>query len=147
MATSDHELIRNTIARYAIGVDHKDWDTFSKAFLENAIIIFPEPIGTLNGITTIKATISAMVEPFQSQHCLSTQLIEITGGKTAEAITYVTNVLSGTGNDEGKSATSLGYYQDKLVKVIVDDREDWKISERKAFNRGVITGDLPIHSS
>ncbi|GJC87703.1 hypothetical protein ColLi_10541 [Colletotrichum liriopes] len=145
MATPDHELIRNTLARYAIGVDLKDWDLFSKAFLDNAIVTFPEPIGALDGIIAIKATISAMVEPFQSQHSLSTQLIEITGAETAEAITYVTNVLSGTGNNEGKSATSSGYYQDKLVKVIVDGREDWKISERKAFNRGAITGDLPMN--
>lgn len=144
MATSDHELIRNTLARYAIGVDFEDWDTFSKAFLDDAKITFQAPIGTLSGISAIKSTVQAMVGPFQTHHGMTTQLIEITGEKTAEATSYVTTVLSGTGKDEGKSATMSGYYQDKLVKVVVDGEVDWKILERKAFNRGTPTGDLSL---
>ncbi|KAH6867253.1 hypothetical protein B0T10DRAFT_362287, partial [Thelonectria olida] len=114
---SDHELIRNCIARYCIGIDLRDWDIFSNAFLDNAKVYFPEPVGAIEGIAALKATVQGMVGTLGTQHALSTQLIELTGEKTAEVTTYCRTVLFGVGKDEGKCVTGWGMYQDKLVKV------------------------------
>ncbi|KAH7376953.1 SnoaL-like domain-containing protein [Plectosphaerella cucumerina] len=141
---SDHDLIRNTIARYSIGVDLKDWDLFTSAFTETAKITFPAPMGTFEGITTITATIQSTVSNFHTSHALSTQLIEITGEKTAKATTYTATELFGTGENEGKHATNRGLYRDKLVKISVDGREDWRIAERDAVGQWPLTGDLSL---
>lgn len=61
LATSDHKLIRNCIARYCIGIDLRDWDIFSNAFLDSAKAYFPEPVGAIEGITALKATVQGMV--------------------------------------------------------------------------------------
>jgi ketosteroid isomerase-like protein len=145
-ATSDHELIRNCIARYCIGVDLGDWNTFSNAFLDNATVTFPGPAGAVEGVTAIKATAQGMVGSFQTQHALTTQLIEVTGEKTANAMTYCTADIFGVGKDEGKRVTNWGMYQDKLVKGIFDGREDWKIAERIATVAAPLSGDLSLPS-
>ncbi|KAJ3464890.1 hypothetical protein MRS44_009676 [Fusarium solani] len=143
-ATSDHELIRNCIARYCIGVDLRDWNTFSNAFLDNAKATFPGPGGTIEGVTALKATVQGMVGSFQTQHALTTQLIEVTGKKTANATTYCRADIFGVGKDEGKRVTNWGMYQDKLVKDIFDGREDWKIAERNAILTAPLSGDLSL---
>ncbi|KAH9204894.1 SnoaL-like domain-containing protein [Leptodontidium sp. 2 PMI_412] len=143
-AVSDHELVRNCIARYCIGVDLNDWEIFSSAFLDSGKATFPEPIGTVERIIALKATVQGMVANLQTQHALSTQVIEFTGERTADATTYATADLFGVGKNEGKHATNRGIYQDKLVKVIIDGREDWRIAERKAIPQWPLSGDLSL---
>lgn len=143
-ATSDHELIRNCIARYCIGIDLRDWDAFTHTFLENVKAHFPEPVGTIEGISALKAKVQSMIGTLQTQHALSTQLIELTGETTAEATTYGRAVHFGVGEDEGKKATAWGIYQDKLVKAVFDGREEWRISERKAIFLAPFQGDLSL---
>ncbi|KAF4342276.1 small subunit of phenylpropionate dioxygenase [Fusarium beomiforme] len=122
-ATSDHELIRNCIARYCIGIDLRDWNTFSNAFLDN---------------------VKTWVGNLQTQHALTTQLIELTGDKTAQVTTYGKAIHFGVGKDEGKCVTAWGIYQDKLVKGIFNGQEDWRIAERKVTNQAPFSGDLSL---
>ncbi|KAF5550164.1 small subunit of phenylpropionate dioxygenase [Fusarium phyllophilum] len=145
-ATSDHELIRNCIAPYCISVDLKDWNTFQKAFLDNAKVDFPGPGGSVEGVTAITTRVQGMVGNFQTQHALTTQLIEVTGEKTASATTYCTTDVFGVGEDKGKRVTNLGLYQDKLVKGNFDGQEDWKIAERIATLAVPLMGDLSLLS-
>ncbi|KAJ5588191.1 SnoaL-like domain-containing protein [Penicillium hordei] len=121
--TADHEIIRNS-------------------FTNNVKASFPNPIGSIEGIAALKFAVRGMVGNFQTQHALSTQLIELTGDKTADATTYVTTVLFGVGKDEGKSMTTWGMYQDKLVKDSFDGQEDWKIAERRVISQLPLAGDL-----
>ncbi|KAH7251042.1 SnoaL-like domain-containing protein [Fusarium tricinctum] len=144
--TSEYELIRNCIASYCIGVDFKDWNKFSQAFLGNAKVDFPGPGGPVEGVTAITETAQCMVGDFQTQHALTTQLIEITGEKTANATTYCTADVFGVGDDSGKRVTNWGLYQDKLVKRTFDGREDWKIAERIATLAAPLSGDLSLLS-
>ncbi|KAG4291549.1 hypothetical protein FPRO06_13770 [Fusarium proliferatum] len=145
-AISDHELIRNCIARYCIGVDLKDWNTFSSAFLDNGKVDFPGPGGLVEGVTAITATVQGMVGNLQTQHALTTQLIEVTGEKTASATTYCTTEIFGVGEDKGKRVTSWGLYQDKLAKGNFDGGDDWKIAERIATLAAPLMGDLSLLS-
>ncbi|KAF5573185.1 small subunit of phenylpropionate dioxygenase [Fusarium pseudoanthophilum] len=145
-ATSDHELIRNCIARYCIGVDLKDWNTFQQVFLDDAKVDFPGPGGPIQGATAITATVQGMVVNFQTQHALTTQLIQVTGEKTATATTYCTADIFGEGEDKGKRVTNRGLYQDKLVKGNFDGREDWKIAERIVTLAAPLVGDLSLLS-
>ncbi|KAI9164182.1 hypothetical protein HJFPF1_05822 [Paramyrothecium foliicola] len=142
--TSDHELIRNCIARYCVGVDAKDWDIFSSAFLPNVKATMPGLDDNIEGITALKATVQGMVGSFQTHHALTTQMIQLTGENTASATTYCRTDVFGMGKDEGKTLTNWGMYQDKLVKSSCDGREDWKIAERTATFTAPLRGDLGL---
>ncbi|KAJ5588199.1 SnoaL-like domain-containing protein [Penicillium hordei] len=145
--TTDHELIRNCISRYCIGVDLRDWEIFSRAFTNNVKVSFPAPAESTEGIAALTSSVQGMVGILQTQHALSTQVIELTGERTAEATTYVSAVLSGVGKNEGKFVTSWGMYQDKLVKDLFEGREDWRIAERIASSWLPLTGDLSLLSA
>jgi hypothetical protein len=145
--TTDQEIIRNCISRCCLGIDLRDWKIFSKAFTNNVKASFPEPVGSIEGVAALKSAVQGMVGNFQTQHALSTQLIEFTGDKTADATTYVTTVLFGVGKDKGKFVTTWGMYQDKLVKDSFDGQEDWKIAERRVISQLPLAGDLSLLSA
>ncbi|KAH7177037.1 hypothetical protein EDB81DRAFT_752349 [Dactylonectria macrodidyma] len=85
-----------------------------------------------------------MVGALETQHALSTQLIELTGETTADATTYGRAVHFGKGEDEGRSFTARGMYKDKLVKAVYDGREDWRITERRdAINKAGLEEEWP----
>ncbi|KAM0546950.1 hypothetical protein ACHAPJ_010610 [Fusarium lateritium] len=142
--TSDHELIRNCIARYSIAIDLGDWDLFSKVFSGTIKAHFPDPIGTFEGLPALREKIKTMVGALETQHALSTQLIELTGETTAEATTYGRAVHFGTDKNEGRSFTARGVYKDKLVKAIYDGLEDWRITERRVIYQGPPSGDFSL---
>ncbi|KAH6696847.1 hypothetical protein F5X68DRAFT_238134 [Plectosphaerella plurivora] len=144
---SDHELIRNCIARYCVGVDLGDWDLFSSAFHEDVSVKFPAPTGLIHGIGAVLPAVQAMVTKFNTQHTLGTQIIELTGEETAKATTYVTTVIFGQGEQNGKHATNRGVYRDQLVKISVEGRVDWRITERVAVGQWPLTGDTSIFAT
>ncbi|KAL9941226.1 hypothetical protein D7B24_004550 [Verticillium nonalfalfae] len=142
--TSDHDFIRSCIARYCIGVDLRDWTTFSSAFTDTAKVTFPGSGGTIEGIDALKMAVQGMVGNLQTLHALSTQIIEITGEGTAEATTYSRADIFGVGEDKGKLVTNWGIYRDKLVRGIFDGREDWRIAERNSVVAAPPHGDLSL---
>lgn len=85
-----------------------------------------------------------MVASFQTQHALTTQLIEITGKKTAKATTYCMSDVFGIGKDKGKHLTNWGIYKDRLVKGTFDGQENWKIAECTATVSAPLVGDLSL---
>ncbi|KAL2214735.1 hypothetical protein CC79DRAFT_1376362 [Sarocladium strictum] len=140
---SDHELIRNTIARYCLGIDFREWDLFAKAFTKDVKIIYPDPIGSLDGIPSTVAKVQAMLGSLQTQHALSTQVIELIDNKRAKATTYCTAFHFGNGEDEGRDVTGWGAYKDDLVKGAVAG-EGWRIVRREILPIGPLKGDAAL---
>ncbi|KAF4472299.1 small subunit of phenylpropionate dioxygenase [Fusarium albosuccineum] len=110
-----------------------------KAFTKDIKFVFLDPVGTFEGIPAIVEKIQATVGSLETQHALSTQIIELTGEKTAEATTYGTAVHFGTGQNEGKEVTAWGLYKDKLVKD-ASEGEGWRIFEREISFLGPFKG-------
>lgn len=135
MATvSEHENIRNVIAKFAFCVDDQDWDGFYEVFTDDAFInyTFMPDTGAQRGVTNIINLIRTAVADTVSQHGLTTQSISLTGTHDATAITYVTVLHVGTEKHRYPDETfySWGKYVDKLVKGSFGGKEGWRISER-----------------
>ncbi|KAI9923908.1 hypothetical protein ASPWEDRAFT_436824 [Aspergillus wentii DTO 134E9] len=144
MTTSDHELIRNAIAYFPIAVDKGNYELLSKAFTTDAVIKYPEPIGTLTGLVEIIQRTKAFLTNMKTHHALTTQAIELTSENTATATTYCMAGHFGTGDYEGKQLTGWADFNDKLVKGEFDGEQGWRIVERVVDFHVPHTGDRSL---
>ncbi|OCL00634.1 uncharacterized protein K441DRAFT_651620 [Cenococcum geophilum 1.58] len=127
----DHIAIQNTLARYCIALDDKDFAALSDVFVADCDAHYPIPGGDLKGVTAVQNAIQARLKPVTSQHALTTQTITISeDGMTASAVTYFTGVHFGTGVKEGQSVTAYGKYLDELVRSETQS-EQWRIKRRE----------------
>lgn len=126
---SDILAIKNTLAKYAIAIDSKDFDDgLPEVFTNDAIAEYPPPVGVLNGVHAIIDSLSLNLINFTTQHSLTTQLVEIVGHDEAKAVTYLYANHFGIDGTiyEGLVSTAFGKYVDKL-RV---DHGVWKIFNR-----------------
>ncbi|KAF2719497.1 hypothetical protein K431DRAFT_251055 [Polychaeton citri CBS 116435] len=133
----DYFAIQNTISRYCIALDTKDFELLKQVFIDDVDTQYPFG-GNIVGVESVAAAIKKRLTPITSQHALTTQQITIAAdGETAEAVTYFTGIHFGQGKWKGKEVTAWGKYVDKLV--LVGDGKDavlpgasgrWRISRR-----------------
>ncbi|KAK7959467.1 uncharacterized protein PG986_004321, partial [Apiospora aurea] len=126
----DHNAIKNTIARYCIALDTKNWELLKSAvFTPDVQADFPFN-HDMRGVDAVSATIQGRLKNIPTQHALTTQMVEIQpDGVTANATTYFTGIHFGRGKWQGHHLTSWGSYVDTLVR---DDGKpgNWLISKR-----------------
>ncbi|OQO02710.1 hypothetical protein B0A48_12239 [Cryoendolithus antarcticus] len=140
----DYEAIRNTLSRYCVALDTKDFSLLARVFTENVVAKYP--FGpALEGVEAIQAKISDRLKHITSQHALTTQTIEMAAdGKTAETTTYFTGIHFGQGKWKGQQVTAWGRYVDHFVRVKADAAEDvlpgatgrWLIDKRETVFMG-----------
>ncbi|KAK8907670.1 hypothetical protein ACHAPF_000545 [Botrytis cinerea] len=130
--TSDHELIRNTIANVVISFDTKTFEELRADYKGS--------LGLLEGIDAVIQEVQKAIGDLGTFHTLGTQAIRLTGNDTAEATTY----CSATQYRDGKSFVTDGKYFDKLVKVTEGGTVKWLIEYRLATMIGVPRGDVSI---
>jgi SnoaL-like domain len=126
---SDILAIKNTLAKYSIAIDSKNFDNGLPAvFTEDAIANYTLPTGVLNGLPAIIQTLSNSLVNFTTQHSLTTQLIDIVGNNKAESVTYLMATHFGIDGTiyEGLVSKAFSKYEDKL-RV---DHGVWKIYHR-----------------
>ncbi|KAK6437604.1 hypothetical protein LTR95_006202 [Oleoguttula sp. CCFEE 5521] len=143
-SAADYEAIRNTLSRYCIALDTKDFSLLGRVFTPDVIAKYP--FGpALEGVPAIQAKISDRLKHITSQHALTTQTIEIAAdGTTAETTTYFTGIHFGQGKWKGQQVTAWGRYVDHFVKVKLDAVEDvlpgatgtWLIDKRETVFMG-----------
>lgn len=141
---SDHELIRNTLARYSYAMDDKDWHMLATVFTEDILIHYPEPMDAISGLANVTMALQSQVGHLITQHSLTTQGINITGELTADVRTYGRAIHFGVGTLEGQSVTVWGKYDDALVKILVDGRPAWRISKRRITFQGPFVGNRSL---
>ncbi|KAF6826513.1 hypothetical protein CPLU01_09630 [Colletotrichum plurivorum] len=139
-AVSDHELIRNCIALCAIAYDSKDWQLLKSLLTEDCVFHYPEPLGPATGPEAIAGTLEKAISHLQTQHSLTTQLIELGSDDTATATTY-SKAIHFLGD---RHFFADGRYEDKLVKVECAGKHVWRIKERKAIVMGVPQGEWSL---
>jgi len=145
---SDYEMIRNTLARYALLVDDQCWEDMHQVFTEDCRIHFTflGPAGELPDIAHLVRFIKTAAKDTVSQHAMSTQSIEFTGPNSAKATTYMTVIHVGGQEHKQKGETfcSWGKLVDKLTKGVFDGKEGWRVTERLIHEQLPSTGNLKL---
>lgn len=84
------EAIKQTKARYFLGVDNRDWNLFGSAFTVDALMIVPEqpgmPRAEIRGVANVIAAVRAPMEKVTTIHYGHNPLIEFTADTSARVI-------------------------------------------------------------
>lgn len=133
---ADVEEIRQTLSQYAFSIDGRDFDALSDVFTTDAVANYSAPLGVLNGLEAIEATLSAALSQFPgTQHLLGTQKIRLCSKETAISATYYRaahylqqNATGGATEiiDDSGLLVAYSQYQDSWVKR----NGTWKIAYR-----------------
>ncbi|KAJ5164255.1 uncharacterized protein N7500_006085 [Penicillium coprophilum] len=138
--TSNHELIRNTIANIAIAFDTNTYTDLQSSFTEDCVADYTGSLGLMHGIDTVIEQLQKTIGHVTTFHALSTQTIRLTSNDTAEATTY----CSASHYVGAKSFFAEAKYFDRLVKVTEGSTTKWLIKHRLTTMMGVPRGDVSI---
>ncbi|KAI7219059.1 hypothetical protein KC333_g3214 [Hortaea werneckii] len=138
----DYITIQNTLSRYCIALDTKDFNLLKQVFTEDCDTVYPFG-GQIKGVQKVADAIQNRLKPITSQHALTTQHIEIAAdGKTASATTYFTGIHFGQGKWKGQEVTAWGKYMDQLVLLegqsggVPGSSGQWLVSKREVAFMG-----------
>ncbi|GAB7356846.1 hypothetical protein MBLNU459_g7719t2 [Dothideomycetes sp. NU459] len=162
-----YEAIRNTLARYCIALDRKDFTMLEKVFVKDVDAKYP--FGGFGDVAALSDAISKSatflladnchfagrrLAPVTTQHALTTQTITLSDdANTATATTYFTGVHLGRGKWEGQMVTAYGIYNDELVRkesgngLFYGPPPQWLVSKREVVfigrvgEEGVMRGE------
>ena len=128
-ALEDRALIRETLLRYAAGVDRKDWDLMATCFTDDCDGVWNGV--ELHGIQAIVDYINQAASIWtvlSSAHMLTNIYVELDDdGDTAKVETYGFSALMGTRDSE----TFLRMRGLRYLDVVVRRDGEWKIKHRK----------------
>ena len=124
--TSADVQIKNTLAKYPLSVDSKNYTILPELFTEDALLASPPPTGNFYGIPAIIGFLTPALENTLTQHSYGTQFIDVVSEKEATAITYLTATFVGTGPKAGTELVNHGKYLDMLVYT----PERWRVTNR-----------------
>lgn len=115
------------LKRYARALDEKDWPLLATCFVPEAVALYGETIGRVEGVDAIAGACRAALEKLDSSHhVLSNEEIEIVGN-SATARSYVHAQHTKAGVPGGDNFTIGGVY----VDVIVRTPDGWRIRQRE----------------
>jgi len=77
---SSYDAIRDTLSRYPLAVDSKNFTALSLVFTADAVANYSAPLNVLNGLPAIEGTLQQSLAAVGTQHALSTQVIDIVDG-------------------------------------------------------------------
>jgi hypothetical protein len=87
IAQDAYNAIRNTLAHYPLAIDEKEFSDLSLVFTPNAVANYSAPLNVLTGLPMIEFVLESSLAVVSTQHSYGTQLIEVYGNKTADAVT------------------------------------------------------------
>jgi ketosteroid isomerase-like protein len=117
--------IERVLTTYATALDERDWQTMGLVFAPDAVAVY-ESIGEFVGRPAVLDVLRSSAQAYgKTQHALSNIRIKVRDNH-AEARTYMQAMLSGKGENEGRTQIVWGEYTDKL-----ENKEDrWCIVHR-----------------
>ena len=118
--------IKNTLAKWSLSVDSKNYAILTELFTPDAILASPPPTGNFYGLPAIIGFLEPALEDTLSQHSYGTQYTDVVNSHSAIAITYLISIFVGTGPKAGTSLSSHAQYQDTLVLT----RDGWRVTNR-----------------
>ena len=127
---NDRQEIADLLVRYCVALDHMALDELAALFTPECRVAYgPDERLQSNGRTALAKSLERMWRWSRTSHHLSNVLIEFDGADTATAISYV---LAWHERADGSTATVLGQYRDRIVRL--DGR--WLIDERRMLMNG-----------
>lgn len=125
-AMTDERSIEDTLIRYTLGCDRRDWELFGQVFVPDVSFCY-DGEHWLQGRDKLVRMIRHFLEHCgPSQHLLGNTRISITGDE-AETACYVRAAHAGRGDRSAQVYEVWGEYCDKLVRTA----EGWRIRERR----------------
>ena len=125
---ADRLAIQEALARYARGIDRRDWPTLRSAYHPDAVIDQADYKGGVDGLIAFIEPRHLLVE--QSMHMLTNCLIEFDSEDGALVETYYLAYLRGPRPDSAEAGTiatrALGRYIDRFERRV----GDWRIARR-----------------
>jgi hypothetical protein len=134
---TDRLMIADLIARYAVIIDSRDFDSLDALFTPDARIDFSTFNGPVGDLTEIKAFLSSSLPFFtRSQHMMGLPLIDL-DGDNAKARTSCNNPMISEKPDGRTSVWLIGlWYDDDLIRTA----DGWRFSARNQIRSYTITG-------
>lgn len=123
-AREDRLDILDVLARYATGIDRRDWPLFRTVFTDDCELDYGE-IGAWKGVDAVADFMEkthAMAG--HTLHRLTNQVVTV-DGDSAQARTYVDALIMVGNNNSG--VNGIGYYDDELVRT----HAGWRIARRR----------------
>ena len=101
--SGDYIAIRQTLNRYALALDSKDFGALDLVFTVDVVADYGRGVGVLNGLQAVETGLMASLAPVTTQHALTTQVIDLAAdGGTANSTTYYTASHFGKGAYQGQ---------------------------------------------
>ena len=121
--------IRETISRYAIAIDSKNFGLLSDVFTQDAVVKYglPPPNDTVKGLPAIQDLLRFELNNKVTQHTLSTTLIDFVDERSPNSTAYLVANYLGQGNLTGQFLGVYGRYLDNWVY----QKGSWLIKERQ----------------
>jgi ketosteroid isomerase-like protein len=120
----DRDKIRETIARYAHGLDLPDRDVFASVWTPDAVYRVDEPFGEVRGVEAIVAAWDTFQTIFiDMHHHTMNVIVDGPDGDVASARSFA--LVTGT-DAEGTAWTASCIYHDRFRKV----QDEWLLTER-----------------
>jgi uncharacterized protein (TIGR02246 family) len=123
----DERAVCALLKRYARALDQKDWELLATCFVPDAVALYGEAIGRVEGVDAIAAACRAALEKLDSSHhVLSNEEIEV-DGDSGKVRSYVHAQHTKAGTPGGDNFTIGGIYVDAIVRT----PDGWRIRERE----------------
>ena len=120
----DRDQIRETIARYAHGLDLPDRDVFASVWTPDAVYRVDEPFGEVRGIEAITAAWDTFQTIFiDMHHHTMNVIVDGPDGDRASSVSFA--LVTGT-DSEGTAWTASCIYYDQFQKI----DGQWLFTER-----------------
>jgi 3-phenylpropionate/cinnamic acid dioxygenase small subunit len=122
---ADRAAIQDALARYARGIDRRDWEILRSAYHPHAMIDQADYKGDLDGLIDFIAPRHALVK--QSMHMLTNCLIEFDSDDGALVETqFLAWLQAAEAPDLVRATRALGRYVDRFERRA----GDWRIARR-----------------
>jgi hypothetical protein len=130
ISASEYLAIQETLFRYSLGIDRKDWELFRTCFTPDCEIRFGPGL-EWDGVDDVTEAFDRIHAPLDaSLHRLSNLYVESFSGDAAETVSYLNAVLFREADPDGPELHLYARYNDRLVR----QGDKWVIARRQYTN-------------
>jgi ketosteroid isomerase-like protein len=124
----DWIAFHQVLARYAAGIDTKDWELFRTAFTDDCTLTYGEPWGPFADLDELVSFVAYFHAPLDgSQHSVTNLLVTELSDSHAVLRSAVDAVLVQEAHPDGPVFRVSGHYTDRLVRTA----QGWRIESRE----------------
>lgn len=114
---TDMDAIRQTILRYPLAIDERDFAGFENLFIPSAQYMMPNLYPTITGASNIRRSIEASVVGVTTQHMVGSEAIDIRmRNGAAKAISNFIETIHTVG-PINKTTVAHGRFEDELIRT------------------------------